>query len=259
MKKIFFTLSIIYSFAVFNTLCAQVYINENIVFENFEYSVKQMSEFMERFNLTETLIKPDEDSLWRFTNRVLLFEKKTYYSNIELADEMINAIDKNNITLNFRDSTWLAVIRCNVLFQGKKDTLLIYLKTEQTKNDAYKWSIVDVQGNIVNLTPKTNNENIRISPVDNEMHFMSLKSHLSANAKNITLFSTKNYTTDRLSVFNAYIYADILKIQDFVSLTYIFDKVDGYEFCVDYFNRDENNSGWLISKIKRTENDCNQK
>ncbi len=237
---------------VAQSLCAQISYVGDAEFDHFDYNIKVMDEFMLRFNLQNVLLTPEQDSMWRFDNRVLLFDKEAYYSNQGLADSLIHAIEEQNVKISFQDSTWCALATCQVLFKEKKDSITLLLKTEQVKSDIYKWSIVDANGKILELTPKTKSDRLRILPTDNDVDFMSLNPITTINYPNIVLYSKNDYTVDRLSVFNALVYNGLLQIQHVKELIYCFESVKGFRFYVKQFTRDERNAGYLIYRIERT-------
>lgn len=232
-------------------ICAQVMFFGDAAFDHFDYNIKVIDEFMLRFNLKDLMITPEQDSLWRFDNRVLLFDKETYYSNKGLADSLINAIEEQKVKIAFQDSTWYALAKCQVLFKGKNDSINLILKTEQVEPNVYKWSIIDATGRIVELLPKTKSKRLRILPTDNDVDFMSLNPITTINAPNIVLYSKNNYSVDRLSVFNSLVYNGLLQVQHVKELIYCFECVKGFRFYVKQFVREERNGGYLIYAIER--------
>lgn len=236
------------------SLCAQITYFSDAEFDHFDYNIKVIDEFMLRFNLKDLMITPEQDSMWRFDNRVLLFDKETYYSNKGLADSLINAIEEQKVKIAFQDSTWYALAKCQVLFKGKNDSINLILKTEQVESNVYKWSIIDATGRIVELLPKTKSKRLRILPTDNDVDFMSLNPITTINAPNIVLYSKNNYSVDRLSVFNSLVYNGLLQVQHIIELIYCFECVKGFRFYVKQFVRDERNGGYLIYAIERTKN-----
>lgn len=241
-----------------NTAQAQIVFPGN-EFENFEYHIKQIDEFILRFNLKELLVQPDKSAQYKRDNRILLFDRDYYLANPNELDEFLNSIEEQNSILSFYDSTWYAIAECNVTFKGKKDKISLILRTEQVKDDIYKWSIIDAQGSILELPPKTKSDRLRLLPTDNEVNFIALQSITTDNSQNITLFNEKKHATDRLSVFDCLVYNKLLKIDNVQELYYCFTQVKGYKFFVKNFTRDEMNAGWLIYDVqKETLKDLNK-
>lgn len=249
MKIKYFDILVAMFLVFVHTVQAQVFIDNE--FDNFEYNVKQIDEFILRFNLKELLITPDKSSQYERDNRILLFDRDYYISNSNNLNEFLNSAEEQNTILSFYDSTWYAIAECNVTFKGRKDKISLILRVEQVKDDIYKWSIIDAQGSILELTPKTQSDRLRLLPTDNEVNFIALQSITTDNFQNITLFNEKKHETDRLSVFNCLVYNKLLKINNIQDLSYCFTQVRGYKFFVKYFTRNKLNAGWLIYDVHK--------
>lgn len=249
MKKLFYIFTI-FSLAFAGVTNAQIVYHDD-KFEHFEYNVKLIDEFILRFNLKELLIQPDQSAQYERDNRMLLFDKDYYLANEEYLSHFLDAIEKQHTSLSFYDSTWYAIAECNVTMQGKKDKLTLVLRTEQVKDDLYKWSIIDARGKLLELTPKTTSDKLRMLPTDNEVNFIALQSVTTTNAPNITLYNIKTHVNDRLSVFNSLVYYKLLKVDNVQKLTYCFTQVKGYKFFVTNFAREADNAGWLIYDVQK--------
>lgn len=221
---------------------------------NFMYQVKQIDEFMMRFNQEQLVVSPERDSLWKEKNLIFLFDKQTYFSNQDCADSLVNAIVRDSLRIHFHDTTWCALATCQVKYKKTIDTIQIVLQTEHVEDYIYKWVIKDVFGDLLNLNPRPNSENLCISPVDNEINFMSLSAICTHNAINITRYNDKDYKVSPIDVFNTLIYSGQLIINHVIDLEYHFFNVKDYSYVVRYFNRNEPNSGWLISSVKKMNN-----
>lgn len=230
-------------------LCADGMITTDEI--NFMYQVKQIDEFMKRFNHEQLVVSPEKDSLWKERNLVLLFDKQTYLSNRQLADSMINVVVDDSLKIHFYDTTWCALATCQVKFKKKIDTIQLVLQTEYIKDYMYKWVIKNAFGDLLNLNPNPKSEQLSISPVDNEINFMSLSSICKYNAQNIIRYNDKDYKVNTLDVFNALVYTGQLSIEHVIDMEYHFSNIKDYSFVVNYYNRDEPNSGWLISSVKK--------
>ena len=249
MRKLYYLFVIIFSLITLSAQAQVVFQNND--FKNFDYNVKQVDEFILRFNLKELLIQPNQSDQYERDNRTLLFDKKYYLDNSEISNELLSAVENQQTTLSFYDSTWFAIADCNVTYLGKKNKLTLILRTEQVKDDIYKWSIIDAKGTMLELTPKTQSEKLRLLPTDNEVNFIALQSITTTNAHNITLYDTKTHINDRLSVFNCLVYNKLLKVDNVQELSYCFTQVKGYKFFVKNFTREAKNAGWLIYDVQK--------
>ena len=85
--------------------------------ETFRYRVKQMDEFMKRFNGMESIPLALEDSLIRRTNMLYLFDSELFLNTPDsmknAAFEFIEAAVKDSISLHYTDSTWTAEVLCH--------------------------------------------------------------------------------------------------------------------------------------------------
>ena len=113
-------------------------------FENFDYNVKLIDEFILRFNLKKLMVKPHQSDQYRRDNRILLFDKNYYLANSNEMNEFLNSIEEQNTILSFYDSTWYAIADCTVTYKGTKDKISLKLRTEKIRDDIYKWSSKDI-------------------------------------------------------------------------------------------------------------------
>ena len=128
--------------------------------------------------------------------------------------------------------------------------MALELVTEHVKDFIYKWVIKGASGDVLNLSSVKQNHSMAISPVDNEVNFISLKHITTTESKNILNYKSKNEKTDGLSVFLALVHSGALSIKNVQQLEYVFNIKD-YQFTVHNFVRDAMNSGLLISDFKK--------
>ena len=249
--------------AVFATvilpLQSQVYIGNPFNEYQMKARVKQLDEFVSRFNYEKDIegivVKNQQDTAKRKIYVASLFNKElvtnakenvlqVYYEFIET---VINP--SKPVYLHFSDTNWTAQAICKAVFKGKPVQISLFLKTEKINDDEYKWVINSVKGEIFDLKPDKKNPGLMISPVDNELSFMSLADIDGAAGRNIVNYSYKNYSADKLSVFNTLIYNELLNIEYVQKIVYHFYQVSGFIFTVEHFERESNNAGWLISSI----------
>ena len=223
--------------------------DEDPAMENFHCQVKQISEFFSRIN-GET---SNSDSLSRKMNLTSLFQKETYFENQDYAIDFIERTTPERKYIDYTDSTWHAVAECVVELTpkpGKEHPIILTMRVEKCEEEfQYKWVIAGASGDILALKPRKCNSGLKISPLDNEVNFMSLK-HISDNEHpNIMNFASRSYTLDTTAVFYSMIHNNLLKIKYVSKLYYIFDDIAGYRLRVDYRSGNTRNAGWLISEI----------
>ena len=217
-------------------------------------SVKQIEEFMKRFNLeerNEVFDKEPDPTKRQRLNIKGLFNYELVKSRGPEVEAFVDKILSLNKKLHFADTTWTAIARCKATYQGKTASVTLTLGTEYIGKQMYKWVIKKAEGDILKLKPLKENPGLKISPTDNEINFMSLSHITTVEAKNITNYKANSRQVDGLSVFFCLVANGQLKIQHVEELTYHFIIPNLYEFDVKQFRREALNSGWLISDFKK--------
>lgn len=225
------------------TVKAQIF--TSVELENYKFRVKQISEFMERFNGKLSIVEKS-DANWRKKNLILLFDRDTYMKNPKGAELLVSKIIADSLTINYNDTTWLAEAECNATLNGKDTKITLYLAVERIKGDMYKWVIKGANGNLLQLKPDKVNGGLKISPVDNELNFMQLSHITSVEARNIINYKSNDTKIDPLQVFYTLVYEKKLTIKNVQRLKYHFN-LKNLSFIVTFFERDNMNAGWLIS------------
>lgn len=251
MKKIF----LLFYILSISSLCFGQIFPDSLAREDFKYRVKQLDEFMARFNGEEWLELDVPDSLKRNVNLLYLFNRDLFAANKDsmeqVADHFIHTVIDNKITLHFDDKDWFAEVLCNCTYKDKKEQVTLYLKPEKIEEYMYRWVIIGAKGKILKLTPPKRNHGLDILPNNHEVAFMALPRIELLGSSNILNYSQFEYEPDQLSVFYALVYSGTLKIETTENIIYHFLKVPDYIFNVERFMRKGNNSGWLISRLVR--------
>jgi hypothetical protein len=227
--------------------------------------VKQLDEFISRFNYEKDIegksIRNRQDTAMRKRYIISLFNRDLFVGitdslkqeYLAFAETVINP--ESPVYLRFSDNNWQAKAVCQATFNGKPVQISLFLKTDKVRNDEYKWAIVSAESEMFNLTPKTQNPGISISPVDNELGFMNLSDiSFGDDRKNVVNYSISGYSPDKLSVFNTLVYNGLLKINYVQKIIYHFAQTPGYIFIVEHFERNTDNAGWLISSLINLKN-----
>lgn len=174
---------------------------------------------------------------------------------LQLADSMMQCVINNKINLHYEDSLWFAKVKCQGTYKGKNTHFFLYLTVEERGKDMYKWVIQKAEGNLFELTPKVKNDRIMLMPDDHETRFTSLHRVTTDYQECVTNFANKYYRVDPTTVFFTMVQTGLLKIDfiDNVKLTFL--QVPGYTFSIQYFDRESNNSGWLIDNLWKMSDD----
>ncbi len=227
----------------------------------FKHSIKSLDEFIARFNGTEN--NPNiskEEKEYRENNILALFnkewimkiqekegEKNQTFNDIS---EFIKTVCNTKQQLSADDSLFFAEAQLKVKYQNKEKLLNIILKMEDTGGHIYRWSICGVNGLIENQMLDTV-INTGIRPIDHEMNFMQLRGILANANNNMTNYRSQGTDIDPLSYFFALVKAKQIQFVQCNAVVYHFFNVKGYYFKVEKFNRQDYNSGWLVSDFKK--------
>jgi hypothetical protein len=216
-----------------------------------------VDEFFSRFNgKTAHPDIPITDTNSRRDNLMFLFDLAQFTSKndskFQEATQMMDLVINDSIKINFSDTTWVAIAHCKGLLEGKSVNFDLFLTVQHRKENMYKWVISRADGNIFNITPRNENEKIMLYPGDHETNFMSLGRMTKEQPFNVKNFMARGFDYDMTSVFAYLIYNRKLKIDYVNDLEFIFTQVPGYIFHIKYFERENKNSGWLISDFYRS-------
>ena len=213
-----------------------------------------VDEFFERFNGISThpdIPEGEEDS--RINNLLMLLDLSKYTSRSDSlfveATAMMNTVIRDSVKINYADRTWLALAHCKGTLEGKSVHFDIFLSVQNRRDDMYKWVISKVDGSLFDITPRNQHENIMLFPDDHETNFLSLRRMTQEQPFNIRQFLAKGTLYDKTSVFAYLVHSGRLKIDYVEDLEFVFTQIPGYVFHVRYFDRERNNTGWLISKF----------
>lgn len=231
-------------------------LNHLIDQRSYEMRVKLVDEFFDRFNGEK--YRPDvadSDSACRERNLLLLFDRNLFHSFEDSAfieaKAMVDTVISHNVKIHYADTSWFAKALCKATFKGKSVYVTLYLKTEKRKEDMYKWVIVGAVGDILRLNPSINSDKQMLMPDDHETNFLSLHRITRQKDDCIISYAEKCFEINQTSSFYAFVYGGLLDIDYVEELEFVFYQVPDYVFSIKYFERNEYNSGWLISSFRR--------
>jgi hypothetical protein len=233
---------------------------------NFAFEVKQIDEFLERFNY-------EKNSL------IVSFVKLKYPDIIidreSLVQGLFNRQNKSWVTtdldsflqtvtrepepvyLDFYDHDWYAETLCKFKYKGKLIDVMILMKIQQTSNGGAKWMIVHAYSrlfapeNISIKLPGNESGKKFLNPMSHATNFISLSKALN-DKPNVLDYLDSNFLRSGSSrAFLKELLNNQLHYQYVKEIKYHFLQVDGWIFTVNYFNRQSINSGWLINRLDR--------
>jgi hypothetical protein len=222
---------------------------------------KQVNQFFRRFNGEEDRLGKryyKGDSLYRSRDyRIMylnmLFDMQTDVVPDSVRRNFIHSVTRESdpVYLDFYGDLWFAELSASFRYYGKKEKLLLFLNLEK-ENLGYKWTITNVYfDKFLAKFNKGEKEIIGRSflhPLSHELDFMNIYKVFDKPAYS-EYYASKNFTPDYLSLLLYEVKQGNMKFENADNLKFHFFQVDGWYFELVYFNRPGNNSGWLISKL----------
>lgn len=252
---------------------AQINKNED---HAFLLKVKLIDEFIERFNLEEDAFLFKHADIPEFTtsHKNILLGLFNQYQEWDstlvkgFVEHIINSHDKNKI--GFSDKDWFVETKTSFQLHENPVQIKLFLKYESIENKGDQWSIKGVDSDQIFSNIKTNKYDTLISvdtldpnsiikldgsfirPASHHVNFMDfLRVFRPGNDWENIISSSDNMS--KRSYFLALIDYEILKYIQNDGITFHFLQIDEWIFQVKYFNREDTNSGWLISKLMKAE------
>jgi len=237
--------------------------------EIFVARIKQFNEFADRFNLKTDFNGNIADSVFRAKMprermipllfdlkdpRIQMSGKEYSEAYTRTKEEFVEEVTKKNILLYKYSPGIIAEARSRVIYKGAPRQVRLFLGQEITGNNSVKWVILSAKGDILNIF-KTDTSMVRfIPPSSNETDFINLKRALE-DTDYLQYYASQDYKPDLLTLFFYYIKAGIIKYEYVEEVVYHIIDIPGWYIKVKEFNRNELNSGWLITDVMKNELD----
>jgi hypothetical protein len=238
-----------------NILLSQNQDNFQRLTSNFKHNVKNIDDFIDRFNnIKKISLRDSFNNTTHSSILVSLFDLQDQ-NLIQNKDskEFVKFISSKKIyKLNYYDSLWYAIARCQYDYKGNDVIIDIYLKIEMDTNGGVKWVILDFKSDF--LKCQFNNQNEYINPVDNDLNFVKLGNLLSKGiiSKNLII---KDAKYNNYNLYSYLISEKQLKFKYVISTSYLFMQIPEWAFVLSSKDRNDKNSGLLITYVKKISNE----
>jgi len=260
MRKLTWIILILLPFAGVTQSSINSFTGDESVFYG---QTKQVNQFFLRFNGEEDVqgkryypgdpLYRDVKARKRYLN--MLFDNS---SPVISADAKFVFIDdalnkKNPALLDFYSKGWYAEVAATFLYKKEKVNLILYLKIEKQR-DGYKWVISNVYFDkfnswFIHLNDTTNLKYF-IHPMSHELDFMNLHKAFK-EPENLDFYFEKGYTPDMTALFVMEMKNGNLVFSAVNNVKFHVFQIPNWYFEISYFNRNNVNSGWLISNLMR--------
>jgi len=227
--------------------------------DQYYLQVKQFNEFIDRFNYTSdwkgNLITDDFKTKFpRFQYLGYLFDKEdprqtnpsdSNYRKLcnQFISEVVDSSAPQIISLFSGQVMAKAVV--NISYMGKNQNCNVYFLPEVLPDRSAKWVISKVETTCFNSMADSL-KTYFIAPNSQETSFINLKR--IENLSNPIYFYPSTVTSDTSLLFMTEVAANRLIIKNIEKVIYIIS-FPNWQITVEEFNRESNNSGWLISNI----------
>lgn len=230
--------------------------------KDFAAQVKSVDEFIQRFNGDE--LHPELKREDRMFNILALFDYEMNHEGLsdsafkKKVMDFVYQVNADGAKIKLTDDAFYAEADITVNISGKQTSLSIFLQSQTYNKDRIRWAIVGVHG-LTQAGIIDTEHFYGISPVDHETHFMSIGDIFAHNVPEIIGYRGKDTKIDELSVFLTMAKLDKIRIVNVNELTMHCLEIPNYVFTINEKGRRGRNSGWLISKIiKINENEKNE-
>ncbi len=259
------------SFAVLPDSSAQYFANFNPNDEYFNYEVKLIDEFIERFNDdSATFLRKayTKDKKHPAVSRGRLLVSLFNLENPSFTDKdttlkgfFRQVLDPlHPVYLSFNDSDWYAEARGVFLNNGKLVEIPLVLHVKSQGDEWSKWMITGIGNTIQSKEPipsvsvnKLKGKEQYISTSAYATNFVELHHIFTDNMQSEYFFEPQLLVTEQGRQFVKWIKNGQLKFQYVKSITFHFYQINGWIFTVNQFTRKSANRGWLISSVQKTD------
>jgi hypothetical protein len=229
----------------------------------FYAQTKQVNQFFRRFNGEEDFTGKRyyqgdagfRDPKLRKKYLNILFDKDspllTNDMKFVFVEDVLNK--KGPVFLDFHAKGWFAEVNASFTYKKEKVNLILYLKIEK-QADGYKWVFSNVYFDRFEswFTHLNDTANLKyfIHPMSHELDFMNLHK-VFREEQNLDYYLEKDFKPDMLALFVMEMKNENLKFVAVNNVKFHMFQVPNWYFEVSFFNRNNVNSGWLISNMIR--------
>ncbi|MEM9673041.1 MAG: hypothetical protein ACFB15_06595 [Cyclobacteriaceae bacterium] len=226
--------------------------------ENFAFQVKLVDEFIERFNNTDsTLIKKylkEEYNLEvdRHDLIVSLFNFTDKNWDKALIANFLNDVLQTSQPpyLSFYDQNWYAKVVCLADYKAKPVSFELILSIEyDQESSTVNWAIRSLNSEDLGLCGNFDFSKL-LPPNAHGNHFLELRRVFATPEKYYDSAQGADNLMNRLLRLSQ---QKELVFQGVKDVSYHFLQIDEWIFEVEEFERNEENSGWLISELIKAE------
>ncbi|MCB2221569.1 MAG: hypothetical protein KQI35_14315 [Bacteroidetes bacterium] len=249
-----------------NAVSGQINKDQNDLTYEMVLQVKQLNQFIDRFNYKKDIHNQDIDSVFRekmprekYLRTLFNVEDERFRimdsnNSINIKSEMekfISSVNNNQHPqyLSYQDNQLFALARSVISFKGTDQEISLLLQLRVEKDQSSQWYIIGIPESPFSMNMEVDQRKKNIPPNSNETNFISISRLLNDSLVRFGDLIYPDHTYDPLSVFWYCLENKTLSFEHVIKITYYFFQIKDWVFTVDEFSRNSWNSGWLISDI----------
>ena len=224
---------------------------------------KQLNQFFRRFNGEENekgeryYPKDRQYRSERLRKQYMgiLFDAANTSISRDLASQFIKEVTDKNIVLDFHGGQWFSEVNAVFTMNGSDHTITLLMELEKHLQGT-RWVISRVYADIFESYFKRDTTKVGqfLHPLSHELAFMNMRKAFSFR-DSVSQLAVKRFRPDHLSVFLYELQRGNLKFQPVDDVKFHFFQINGWYFELADFNREGNNTGWLISNLVKINNE----
>ena len=242
----------------------------DILTENFAFSIQTIDDFFDHFNFEPNTpafkyIHSNYPNI-KFDRKTVIFSlfdsKNILWKNDDINKFASEFEMEDAPKLHFEQSGWYAVLHCKVVYQKKRRRLDLIMEAEsvvgKTGTVGYKWSLLSIKAPFIHNSDTIEqpdsvhhfvkeNSGSFLHPMSHAINFMNIDD-LFRKGLTRTYFAKRTSCSDLDTLVNL-IDSSKIKFLQVDSVSYSLFQLPNWIIEVKYFNREEKNSGWLISRL----------
>lgn len=230
--------------------------------ESFLYAeTKQINQFFRRFNSEEDLEgkrlyegSPNYRSKdYRSKYIKMLFDRENSNLTESIKGEFINDVieESHPAFLDYYGGRWFAEVDTKFMYKGQSRTVVLFLELEK-ENLGIKWVINNVYFYPFTKIFYTDSTAISkfLHPMSHELDFMNLIKVFN-DPTTVEYYFDEDFIPDFKTLFLYEIKQGNLTFETVENVSFHFFQLNDWYFQLKEFNRQGNNSGWLISNLSK--------
>lgn len=238
----------------------------------YAWEVKQLDEFIERFNNDSTMIRQyvkkyePGNSLSRERMIKSLFNAESKHWDFAEVNRFIKEVVANDSQkLSLSGGDFHAQLTCPIYYKKKKGTAVFNLELVQGANGGLKWVVSDVDADylksdtaatslkVASVAPAIRDEKSGfLNPMSHATDFMNIDLIARSMSNPVNFFVEERRQSDLLKHFIRACSLNQVQVESPIVIAYRIGQIKGWMMEIRQFSRENKNSGWLISKLEKT-------